>query len=73
MARKHGWLTFHVVRPKETESFDLYSKDFKPQTTLRKLMKELRRVFPFDEFSLEQKGGKSDWASRTIFYRRKRD
>jgi hypothetical protein len=71
MTRKYGWLTFHVVRPKDTQSFKLGSKDYKPQPTLRKLMKELRRVFPKQEFSLEAKGRKSDWAPRTSFYRRK--
>ena len=71
MARKYGWLTFHTVRPTELMKFNLGSKDSKPQPTLRQLLKELRRVFPTQEFSVEPKGRQSDSAPRTIFYRRK--
>ena len=70
---KGGWMNFHVIGPTETERFKLEHPDMQRQPTVRKLLKELRRIFPTQEFRMESKGQKSKWTSRWIEYRYKRD
>ena len=66
---KGGWMNFHVIRPKETERFVLGHPDMKAQPTVRKLLKELRRLFPSQEFRIEAKGRKTSTAPRWIEFR----
>tara|TARA_R110002012_G_scaffold294693_1_gene490936 strand:- start:4815 stop:5060 length:246 start_codon:yes stop_codon:yes gene_type:complete len=52
---KGGWENFHVIDTKgDISQFKLGHPDMKPKNTIRKLMNELRRLFPWEEFRVEK-------------------